>query len=138
MVHCDTEFEKTSAEESTLKIVICQTTGRIISYSNKELYPSIPHTHILVKGVCVVNSSVPFIPPPFIKIFDRKNPIEYIPLTPMKHPLLTNGPEHSHTMCSGNCKKHPLITPIIYNMMYGNTGWGDIVYNEDQKHKHTI
>ena len=135
MVHYDTEFYKTiSTEESTLKIIICQTTGQIISHSNQELYPSTPHKHILVKAISLDGSSSgPFIPPPFIKMFDRKNPIDHIPLTSVKQTLPTLSPVHCYTVCNGNCKNHPLMTPVVCKMMYGYAGWGDILYDEEQK-----
>ena len=58
-----------------------------------------------------------------VPIPEPKSDLEFIP------------PDHSHLLCMGNCKRHPLWSPVVYRMMNSYVGWGDILCQEEQKMK---
>jgi hypothetical protein len=42
---------------------------------------------------------------------------------------LNLGPDHMPEDCEGNCKKHPLMTPQMYEMAFGGRFWGNMIYD---------
>ena len=143
--------------------IICQATGRVIKPKNSYIRPSPPSEpppfHILPCMPIVHPIQPPIVllvhvvlknkserekkPHPHKVSFETPSdtstllcepipeiPIPEIPSEPVpKNTFL----EHTHLECSGNCSRHPLMTPTVYKMLNGHRGWGDMMYEEEEK-----